>query len=195
MFLGQFAVGNSKFAKKKARENDIAIYSFFDTGRNLVVFWGRRYGLTIRKRYFAKRRNKAGKRYTASFSIEATMVLGVVFMTVAWLIRYAYVQHDEVTGTMILQEMIVNGRMLREEEMLESDWEELGTDLGNPRLWLGDYELEIEMENRKIVGKAYAGDWKKEMEIETFRPGDFLRRTEGLRALTESGEMEDDNGS
>ena len=120
----------------------------------------------------------------AAFSVEASLVLGVVFMTIAALLKYSYTKHDMITGTMILEETVQRARIgeKRKEELtaLEQD----GESIGNPRLLQGKYELTIESTGSKIIGVGKAGEWECKIEEDIFKPGDFLRRTECLKRLT-----------
>lgn len=131
-------------------------------------------------------------RYTASFTVEAAMVLGIVFFCFALVLKQAYVLHDTVTGTMILEEMLENARVNQDENIESAAFAKQGEITGNPRLWLGEYRMEIGLNSEKACGKTYAGDWTQEMEIDLFRPGRFLRRCE---AIKEIGKELHDGGS
>lgn len=149
------------------------------------------------------KKDRKKKRCTASFSVEATMVFTVVILCVCTLICVTYRVHDTVTGTMILEEVLLKARGRNEnweylcdgnENFGESDYlkqlEMYGEDLGDPRLWLGTYQLDVEMVGDKITGQASAGDWKQEMETGRFQPGLFLQRYEAVREIKE--ELTDD---
>ena len=171
MFCCKSRIDGSRGISKKEKGNDVALSSVF-TSDGIPANMGLR----------------------ASFTIEATLVLGVVFMSIALVIQYAYTEHDKVTGNMILQEMLVCARADLQEEHSEDYFEEMGRQLGNPRLWMGEYEIEISRERNTVTGKASAGEWNKEIEIELFQPSAFLRMSDCFRDLTEGeGEM-DDNG-
>jgi len=141
---------------------------------------------------FASHGNRNDIRYAASFTIEATLVLGVIFMTIALMIQYAYTEYDKVTGTVILQEMIVRERSDHKGEDRNSYFKIIGKQLGNPRLWLGEYEIEISNNLLKIEGKATAGEWSKTIEIDLFRPSTFLRQEDCLRKVMKDGEENND---
>lgn len=119
---------------------------------------------------------------TASFTVETAMVLGIVFFCFAVILKQAYVLHDTVTGTMILEEVLENVRVSRDADSA-AVFTEQGEKTGNPRLWLGDYRLEIESNGEIISGKAHAGDWTQEMKMDMFHPGRFLRRFEAIKAV------------
>ena len=171
MFCCKPGFDGPNWISEKKERNDAALSSIFASGGRL-----------------------ASVRLRASFTIEATLVLGVVFMSIAVVIQYAYTEHDKVTGNMILQEMLVRARADLQEEHSEDYFEEMGRQLGNPRLWMGEYEIEISRERNTVTGKASAGEWNKEIEIELFQPSAFLRMSDCFRDLTEGeGEM-DDNG-
>ena len=138
----------------------------------------------------SSRGNRDDVRFHALFTIEATLVLGVVFMSIALLIQYAYIEYDKVTGTMILEEMLIRAR--RVEEDSESHFEELGEQLGNPRLWLDEYEIDISMERGKVSGKASSGEWEKELEMDVFQPSAYLRQREFLEEVLRDGEEHED---
>ena len=68
------------------------------------------------------------------------------------LIQQAYKMHDTVTGTMILAETM---QKLRCFEMEEPEWNAVimqGEDEGNPRLWLGTYNIEVKEQMERIKG-------------------------------------------
>ncbi len=141
-----------------------------------------------------KERNQ--KRCSASFSVEATLVFTLVILCIGALIGAAYRVHDTVTGTMILEEVLVKARSWDEDrEYLcnkkrnESDYikqlEIYGEELGDSRLWLGTYQLDVEVDGDKITGQASAGDWKQEIETDRFQPGVFLQRYEAVREIKE----------
>ena len=171
MFCCKFGFDSPNWISKKKERNDAALSSLLTSDGHLA---------------------NVGLR--ASFTIEATLVLGVVFMSIALMIQYAYTEHDKVTGNMILQEMLVRTRTDLQEEQSEEYFEEMGRQLGNPRLWMGEYKIEISRNRNTVIGKASAGKWNKEMEIGVFQPSVFLRKSDCFRDLTEGeGEM-DDNG-
>lgn len=128
---------------------------------------------------------KKDNQLRASFTIEAVMVLTVVFLSLASIILYGYRIHDTVTGTMILEEAIVKARIGAETEdpFLLKEYKDYGERLGNPRLSLGTYRLELDAAADHISGTASADRWKQEMEIKRFQPGTFLRRIEAIKAL------------
>lgn len=120
------------------------------------------------------------ERYPASFTVEAAMVLGIVFLTIGALIKEAYILHDTVTGSMILEEMMEKVRYSRDGSENLRYYEQNGEKLGSPRLWLGDYDLDLGINERIIEGNARAGKWILHMEMKSFEPAAFLRRTEAL---------------
>lgn len=178
-FLSAFG-GLVNRAKGIRKEKRTAVSSVFAPGRN---FSGNR---NVRMK-----NECAGEKYRASFTVEATMVLSVVIFSLAWLIGYVYQVHDMVTGSMILQEVMVKSRNLSDEQM-ELQLEQYGEELGNPRLWFGEYQLEVEIGEDKNVGKADAGEWGLEMEVKPFHPGDFLRR---YQVIMEMGEEAANDGN
>ena len=129
-------------------------------------------------------------RIPAMFTIEAAFVLGIVFMSIALLIRHAYIEHDKVTGTMILEEMVIWTR--REEEDSETYFENMGEQLGNPRLWFDEYEVDISIERDMVSGKVSSGEWEKEIEIDVFQPSTYLRQKEFLEEILKDREEHED---
>ena len=111
--------------------------------------------------------------------------MSVVLFTCMALIRRGYELHDTVTGRMILAETM---QTLRWGDLEESQKETLimqGTEKGDPRLWLGAYEIEMKEQIGKMTGTAKAGEWKAEIQMWKFQPGEYLRRCEALKALQE----------
>ena len=127
------------------------------------------------------------KRLAGSFTVEATFVCMVVFLSLATLLSQLYQQYDRITGRMILEEVLVKSRLVdasEDQELLDS-YRAYGERLGNPRLWLGAYRLKIEGNTESVAGKASAGTWEQEMDIRRFQPGRFLRRIESLKEFGE----------
>lgn len=131
-------------------------------------------------------------RYQASFTIEAALVLSIVFLTLAALIENGYILHDQVTGNMILEETLQKVRYGRENEEKTGFFEQEGEQVGNPRLWLGTYKLQIETGQGKVKGIASAGEWTSEIEMKTSQPAQFLRR---YQAIWEMGKDLFEDGS
>lgn len=124
--------------------------------------------------------------------MEAALVLGVVFLTLMTVIKEAYVLHDTTTGSMILEETLEKAGYNRDDTRDEEYFTGLGEQMGNPRLWLGGYDVEMEIDTKRVSGAAKAGDWGLQMEFHRFRPEMFMRR---LEALMEMGNGQDDSGS
>lgn len=170
-FMESSADGESNFRKRKRKESSASVSAFFTSGGSMDCDH-------IKKTH----------RYRASFTIEAAFVFGIVLMCICGLIGFAYKTHDTVTGKMILEEMLVQARRIedRDELMERSEMKRLeiyGEELGNPRLWLGLYDLELDLRNNAAIGKASAGDWSQEMQMERFRPGNRLLNFEVLKEL------------
>ena len=143
---------------------------------------------------FTAGRDLAAKPLTASMTIEAVFVCSVVLFTLFSWISQAYRLHDTVTGCMILEEVLMKVRKADETEINKeiSACEAYGEALGNPRLWLGEYEVSVTRKRGSVNGKAGAGDWEQEIQIRQFQPGSFLQRAELLKEL---GEEWTDDGS
>ena len=170
-FMESSAGSNGHLDKWKRTKTRTSISAVFTSCWNMV------------RNFIRKKR-----RYRASFTIEATFVLGVVMVCVCGLIRYAYETHDTVTGTMILEEVLLQAQRIEDvdgvvERSEQYRLEAYGEELGNPRLWLGPYNLDLQLNDGTIKGKADAGEWSQEMEMGRFRPGDTLLNFEVLKEL------------
>lgn len=171
------AVGGSNCDPKwKGKKKRDSISSIFASRRDLVC------SLLTEGRSAHTR-----KTYRASFTVEAAMILSIVIFSLGMLISHVYRVHDTVTGTMILQEVLVKGRNALDDDEKEmvGELEAYGEELGDPRLWLGRYDLEVKSDMKKLSGKAKAGDWEQEIELRRFQPGEFLRKYEAIRGVGE----------
>lgn len=135
---------------------------------------------------------KTERKLSASFTVEAALILGMVFMVMGVSIKEAYVVHDKATGSMILEEALEQAAYNRDEEIEDPYFAGQAEKKGNPRLWLGEYSVRIERRAGKLSGCASAGAWTLEIERGAFRPEAFLRRT---AALMEMGNRQNDGGS
>lgn len=115
----------------------------------------------------------------------------VVLFTMGFLIKEAYCIHDEVTGSMILQETLQNARHNQDESTKSGEFVSEGLERGNPRMWLGAYRLSLDEGKEQIRGSAGAGDWGAEIEMKQFKPEQYLRI---FQALTGIKDGEDDGG-
>jgi len=174
-YLQSGIIGNSICGGKKHQKNEDSVSSVFDAGRSVA-------GVSLDDE----------RRCQASFTVEAALVLTAVFLTLALIIEHAYVVHDQVTGGMILEETVEKIRYRKETGERTDELRMEGECRGSPRLWLGDYGLQIKEDSAKIDGKASAGDWSREIEMKRFEPEQFLRR---YQALTEIGEWIEENGN
>ena len=135
---------------------------------------------------------KKERRLEASFTVEAALVLALVFMVMGMAIKEAYTIHDEITGSMILEEALERASYNRDEKKEDTYFTGQAEEQGNPRLWLGEYSARLKRKTGKISGYASAGAWTLELERGAFHPELFLRRT---AALVEMGNNRDDGGS
>lgn len=124
------------------------------------------------------------KKYSASITIEAAMVLGVVLLTLGFVIQYAYTMHDTTTGAVILVEALEEARYCKDESISLDTFTQKGTQAGNPRIWLGEYHLELKEDNSTVSGIAEAGKWKMSIEMQKSRPAEKLR---GYRLIEDIG--------
>ena len=107
------------------------------------------------------------KYYSASITVEASIILSVVLLSLAAFIRYAYTVHDTVTGSMILEETLERARNNVNEKKTIDSFEQEGRQMGNPRLYLG----------------ASAGDWSLHIERADIHPETFLRQQDALKKI------------
>ena len=120
------------------------------------------------------------RNYSASITVEASMVLSVVLLSMAAFIRYAYTVHDMVTGSMILEETLERARNNVDEKKKTDSFEQEGSLMGNPRLYLGTYEIHLKV---GALTDASAGDWSLHMERADIHPETFLRQQDALRKI------------
>ena len=163
-----------KVAKWPGRKETAAVPPVSAAGRTLSDFFVKQTGME------------------ASFTVEAALVMGIVLWTLGFVVKEAYILHDEVTGTMILQEAVEVART-RAEEGAAQDISELAEKRGNPRLWLGTYDAELEIENKSVNGRAAAGEWEKQIEMKQSCPETFLRQVQALLEKRD-GKNEDNGG-
>lgn len=128
--------------------------------------------------------------YAASMTVEASLILSVILLSLAAFIRYAYTVHDTVTGSMILEETIERARINVDEKKSVEQFAKEGSQLGNPRLFLGTYEIRLNMETSSAEGEASAGDWTLHMERANFHPETFLRKQDALKKIKDRMENE-----
>lgn len=171
MLCMEFAIGGGITSERqKKKKTDAAFSSFFAVSGGMDQH----------------NRNIESK-YRASVTIEATMVLTVVMLGIAVLISQIYQLHDTITGTMILEETVMHVRTdsYESKKRAETEAESYGKKLGNPRLWLGEYEIEMNIGFETISGTARAGNWEQEIVIKQFHPGNFLREYEKILEIGE----------
>lgn len=114
------------------------------------------------------------KYYSASITVEASIILSVVLLSLTAFIRYAYTVHDTVTGSMILEETLERARNNVNEKKTIDSFEQEGSQMGNPRLYLGALTAE---------GDAAAGDWSLHIERADIHPETFLRQQDALKKI------------
>ena len=102
---------------------------------------------------------KKERRLAASFTVEAALVLALVFMVMGMTIKEAYTIHDEITGSMILEEALERASYNRDEKKEDTYFTGQAEEQGNPRLWLGKYSARLKRKTGKISGYASAGAW------------------------------------
>ncbi len=123
------------------------------------------------------------KYYSASITVEASIILSVVLLSLAAFIRYAYTVHDTVTGSMILEETLERARNNVNEKKTIDSFEQEGSQMGNPRLYLGAYEIHLNLGALTAEGDAAAGDWSLHIERADIHPETFLRQQDALKKI------------
>lgn len=127
---------------------------------------------------------------SASFTVEAAIVMAIVLSALGFMINETCILYDEVTGAMILEEALENSRYSKAGKTKGEYFAERGEQQGNPRLRLGKYEITIAETNSWVKGRAEAGGWQKQIEMRRHDPERFLRR---IQALLEKRCMPDDD--
>ena len=132
---------------------------------------------------FMREKRQKNQKYDGSMTVEASIVMSVVILSLASLIRYAYTVHDTVTGSMILEETIERVRNNVDKKKTPDMFEAEGTRMGNPRLFLGEYTIGLKTGITGITGDASAGDWHLSMERTDFQPATFLRKQDAAKKI------------
>lgn len=111
------------------------------------------------------------------------MVMTVVLLSVWTMIRGAYRLHDQVTGGMILHEMI---ELSAHESQLDQDQIEA---MGNRALGhlfvLKSTGMILEQEGGMVSGRLFGSGQNLQIQTKRFRPQDFLREMTILEELRE----------
>ncbi len=136
-------------------------------------------------------------RYGASLSVEAAFVIPIIFFTLMLIIQRAYIIHDTVSGSMILEESVERVRYNTDKDLKPEIFAEEGEEKGNPRLWLGEYEMDITRDPLRTAGSASAGDWQQKIDMNTFDPARFIRVTRAAKEAwsTINGSSDSDDGN
>lgn len=116
---------------------------------------------------------------SGSFTIEAAFVMAAVLLVIGSIIKEGFFLHDQVRGTLVLQETI---ELIRRGEW-ENGTEEaagIGQKKSAPMFSFSDYHLSLKDLGIYYQGTAQSGAWKKEIRIRIFNPEDFLRLARGL---------------
>lgn len=135
-------------------------------------------------------REKKKDRCEASFTIEAALVLSVIFLAIGSLLTQAYRLHDRVIGSMILQETTGQARKWRDEKSDFTELKFLGEEKGNPRLLGERYEIQLKEYAGAVRGTASCGEWNHEIEMRKNMPETFLRRIQALMELGKEPERD-----
>ena len=159
--------------KRKSAENAASIFAI--SASDCVVDGG--------DESFMREKRQKNQKYDGSMTVEASIVMSVVILSLASLIRYAYTVHDTVTGGMILEETIERVRNNVDKKKTPDMFEAEGTRMGNPRLFLGEYTIGLKTGITGITGDASAGDWHLSMERTDFQPATFLRKQDATKKI------------
>ena len=108
---------------------------------------------------FMREKRQKNQKYNGSMTVEASIVMSVVILSLASLIRYAYTVHDTVTGGMILEETIERVRNNVDKKKTPDMFEAEGTRMGNPRLFLGEYTIGDNRDYRRRIGRRLASEY------------------------------------
>lgn len=175
--------GSGIYAENFATGKEDGISPFFDSGRNLdcTFVMGNN-----QERYECA---GGGREVSASFTVEAAFVMAIVLFVMGFVIKKSYILYDEVTGAMILEESLENTRYNEADAEMGKYFAKKGEQQGNPRLWLGQYEIIITETDGWVKGGAGAGGWQTQIEMRRHDPKRFLRR---IQALLEKRCMPDD---
>ena len=73
-------------------------------------------------------------------------------------------------------------KKVNEKKTIDS-FEQEGSQMGNPRLYLGAYELHLNLGALTAEGDAAAGDWSLHIERADIHPETFLRQQDALKKI------------
>lgn len=136
------------------------------------------------KRYVICGRLLSGKvpknrRLCGSYTVEAAMVMSIVLLVILQIIRGAFFLHDQVRGTMVLEEAIEQVRRGEWDETLTKA-ERQGNEKSSPMFHLSDYRINLKKSSAVYKGTAKSRQWEKEIVIRSFNPEEFLRLVRGV---------------
>lgn len=127
-----------------------------------------------------------GKRYQASFTIEAAWIMAIVLTVCATVIRESGRMHDETKTAMLLHETVEKGRHEKGEELEELS-EELEESVGL-LLRFSSWDQSVREKNGRFTAEGEGGGWRYVIEMRRFRPESFLRSVTLLEELREDHE-------
>lgn len=113
----------------------------------------------------------------ASFTVEASYVMTIVLLSLAFLIRTAYKECREVTGIMRLHHMVEFARCREDETPGEFSFQTVRGSV----LKKGD----------KVYGTAVGENWQKEIESGIFEPESRMRMLTVFDNLAEGDKRDD----
>lgn len=105
----------------------------------------------------------SGKRYKASYTVEASFIMAIVLSVMVSLIQFAYRQCRQTNGNMRLQEMV---EVLRHRETMPGDSLALDT---------VPYQIEVERGMSRVSGRVEGGNWSLSIESNIYEPEEFMR--------------------
>lgn len=109
----------------------------------------------------------------ASFTIEASLVMSILLLSVVSLIQFAYRIHDEVLSSMVLQETVEIARHLEDDK-----WEDTVSSGQKKARYLMSWEkcqIHLKVWDMGVSGTAAGGKWRKELESHIFNPEKWIR--------------------
>lgn len=119
------------------------------------------------------------RKLRGSHTIEAAFVMAIALLIIGSIIKEGFFLHDQVRGTLVLQEAV---ELIRRGEW-EKGMEEavkVGHKRAAPLFTFSDYQLNLKDRGIYYQGIAQSGAWKKEIRIRAFNPEEFLRLARGL---------------
>lgn len=120
---------------------------------------------------------KSGKWFTASreasYTVEATLIMGISLFLIGSLLTGAFNVHSEVVGNMILQEAMEQTGHIEDGQTADYFISAANKDL-KAYFWCGNEEIDI-MENGQRLNGSVMGKQNGHISLKKFDPEKFLR--------------------